>query len=371
MSDHDDLKPASRVVAAGRPREAGQPLNTALAPASNFELGAGPVYSREDGTATWQAFEAAVGALEGGHGLSFASGMAAAAAVFEQVPAGGTVVLPEDCYQGVTRLARQGETTGRWQVTRLPTDDTAGWVAIAAHADLLWLETPSNPLLMLADLPAIGAAPRKAGALLVVDNTFATPLNQRPLEHGADVSLHSATKYIGGHSDLLAGVIAVRGDELFGRLYGARQVNGATPGSLEAWLALRGLRTLAVRLEKAQANAARVAAFLEAHAAVVETRYPGLESHPQHALAQAQLDGFGAIVTFTLADADAADRLCGAIRLIHHATSLGSVESTLERRGAHAGQGHLPPGLIRMSVGIEDADDLCADLGQALDGDST
>lgn len=366
MSDHKNLRPASEVVAAGRPREAGQPLNTALAPASNFELGAGPVYAREDGTPTWQAFEAALGALEGGQGLSFSSGMAAAAAVFDQVPGGGRVVLPEDCYQGVARLARQGESMGRWQVTRLPTDDTAGWIAIAPRADLLWLETPSNPLLMLSDLPAIAAAPRKTGSVLVVDNTFATPLNQRPLSHGADVSLHSATKYIGGHSDLLAGVLAVRGDELFGRLYASRQVNGATPGSLEAWLALRGLRTLAVRLEKAQANAARVATFLEAHPAVQETLYPGLASHPQHALASAQLDGFGAIVTFTLADADAADRLCRSVRLIHHATSLGSVESTLERRGAHAGQGHLPPGLVRMSVGIEDASDLCADLEQAL-----
>ncbi|KAA9133518.1 PLP-dependent transferase [Marinihelvus fidelis] len=366
MSGAGKLKPSSLVVSAGRPRDRGQALNAPLVPASNFILGDEPVYSREDGTATWAAFEDAVGALEHGRAISFSSGMAAVAAVFEQVPAGGRVVLPDDCYQGVVRLALEGEQKARWRVTRLPTEDTPAWVAAAGEADLLWLETPSNPQLILADLDAIAAVPRRQGALLAVDNTFATPLNQRPLERGADISLHSATKYLGGHSDLLAGVVAVGDDELYGRLFAARQCNGATPGTLEAWLSLRGMRTLAVRLERAQANAARIAAFLEGHPDVVDTRYPGLESHPQHELARRQLDGYGAIVSFVLADATAADRLCESVRLIHHATSLGSVESTLERRGVHAGQGHLPPGLIRLSVGIEDADDLCADLAQAL-----
>lgn len=363
----DSLKPDSLVVAAGRPREPGDALNVPLAPASNFVLGDGAVYAREDGTATWRAFEDAVGALESGRGLAFASGMAAAAAVFEQLPPGGRVVLPEDCYQGVSRLGREGESRGRWRLERLATDDTAGWIAAAAEADLLWLETPSNPLLMLSDLDAIAAAPRKQGGVLAVDNTFATPLNQRPLERGADITMHSATKYIGGHSDLLSGVVVTRRDALYHRLCESRQVQGATPGTLEAWLALRGLRTLAVRLERAQSNAARIAAFLDAHRAVVETRYPGLASHPQHALARRQLDGFGAIVTLVVdGGAEAADAVCGAVQLIHHATSLGSVESTLERRGAHAGQAHLPPGLVRMSVGIEDADDLIADLDRAL-----
>jgi cystathionine gamma-synthase len=361
------LKAESVLVHAGRPTDVGAPLNTPLVPASNFILGDGKVYSREHGVPTWQALEDIVGALEAGTAVSFASGMAAVAAVFEQVPAGARVVIPDDSYQGVASLARDGAEKGRWLLDELATDDTAGWVAAAMTHDLLWLESPSNPMLVLADLAAIASAPRKDGNLLVVDNTFATPLNQQPLTLGADVSLHSATKFIGGHSDLLAGLAVTSDARLLESLRAARQRYGATPGTLESFLATRGLRTLALRLERAQHNAQELAAFLEAHPRIVQARYPGLPSHPQHALAKSQLGGFGAIITFEVdGGAAAAERLCGATRLIRHATSLGSVESTMERRAVHPGQEHLPAGLVRISVGIEAGDDLVGDLSRAL-----
>lgn len=355
------------MVSAGRPHKPGQPLNTPLVPASNFILGAGAVYSREDGTASWLALEEIVGVLEGGQALAYASGMAAAAAVFAQVPAGGTVVLPEDCYQGVAALAAEGAQGGRWQVRKLPAEDTAGWVAAAARDDLLWLESPSNPLLILADVKAICAAPRKAGALLAVDNTFATPLNQRPLELGADVSMHSATKFMGGHSDLLGGLLIARDHNLYQQLRRARQVQGATPGTLEVWLATRGLRTLELRLRRAEQNAMQLAQFLQQHPRVTAVRYPGLSTHPQHALAAAQLDGFGAIISIEVqGGAEAAEAVCNGVKLLRHATSLGSVETTIERRAVHAGQRHLPPSLMRISVGIEAVEDLLSDLDDAL-----
>jgi cystathionine gamma-synthase len=361
------LKPETLLVSAGRPEGQGQPLNVPLVPASNRVLGAGPVYAREDGTPTWEALEAIMGQLEGGSATAFASGMAAVAAVLELVPGGGSIALPEECYQGVAALVAEGEAKGRWQVRHIATDDTAGWIAAAGRDDLLWLESPSNPRLLLSDLVAICAAPRKPGTLVAVDNTFATPLNQRPLALGADVSMHSFTKYIGGHSDLLGGLLIVAGNELHQAVVRSRRLHGATPGALEAWLAVRGLRTMAVRLERSQANAASLAVFLESHPAVEQVIYPGMPSHPQHALAAAQLDGFGAIISFVVrGGGEAADTVCRGIRLIHHATSLGSVETTLERRAVHAGQAHLPAGLIRISVGIEALDDLQADLDQAL-----
>jgi cystathionine gamma-synthase len=366
-----DWKPETIVVNAGRPEGAGAPLNAPLVTASNFQHGAGRVYVREDGTETWGALEQAVGALEGGpegaSALAYASGMAAAAAVFDQLTTGASVALPADVYHGVARLADEGEARGRWRVRRLETHDTAAWIEAAGRDDLLWIESPSNPLLELADLRAICAAPRKAGTLLAVDNTFATPLNQRPLLLGADLSVHSVTKFLGGHSDLVAGIVAMRGETLLTRLRATRQVQGALPGTLEAFLALRGLRTLALRLERAQANAQVLAEFLEQHPAVRAVRYPGLPSHPQHALAQAQLDGFGAVVTFQAGeDAASADALCESLRLIRHATSLGAVESTIERRGRYEGQAHLPPALLRLSVGIEAVEDLRDDLAQGL-----
>ncbi|OUM97911.1 MAG: cystathionine gamma-synthase [Firmicutes bacterium ZCTH02-B6] len=367
-SEHaKEWKQETWVVAAGRAVEPGAPLNVPLVPASNFILGGGRVYARDEGTPTWEALEEIVGGLEGGRAVAFSSGMAAIAAVFDQLPAGAVVVLPDDCYQGVAHLAAHGAAKGRWSVQRLPVEDTAAWLGAAKYADLLWLESPSNPLLAVADLPAICAAPRKPGAIVAVDNTFATPLNQKPLDMGATVSVQSATKFIGGHSDLLAGVATTRDERLWQALRTARELAGATPGALEAFLAVRGARTLALRLERAQHNALVLAQRLVRHPLVSVVRYPGLPSHPTYATARRVLKGFGTIISFDLkGDAAFADAVCRHVRLIRHATSLGAVESTMERRAAIPGQEHLPATLLRLSVGIEDADDLWADLDGAI-----
>lgn len=355
------------LVAAGRDRRPGAPLNVPPWPASNFVLGERRAYSRDDGTPGWEALEEIVGGLEGGAALAFASGMAAIAAILDQLPTGSVVALPDDCYQGVAGLAQAGHSRGRWSVHRIAVADTAGWIEACGAADLIWLESPSNPLLTVADLDAVCRAPRKPGAILGVDNTFATPLNQRPLALGADVAVQSVTKFIGGHSDLLGGVVSVRDPDLLSALRRSRELAGATPGSLEAFLAVRGARTLALRLERAQRNAMTLAERLARHPNVALTRYPGLPSHPTHAAARRQLRGFGTVISFDVrGGGPAADAVCARLELIQHATSLGAVESTIERRAGVAGQEHLPPALLRLSVGIEAVEDLWADLDRAL-----
>ncbi|REJ75039.1 MAG: PLP-dependent transferase [Acidobacteria bacterium] len=371
-ADPESLRVQTRLVAAGRPHEPGAPLNVPLIAASNFQFRDTTGYARDDGNDSWRALETAVGALEGGAALSFSSGMGAVAAVFALLRGGARVVLPDDCYQGVVALAEQGAERNGWQVQRVALPDTASWKAAlqGEHAaDLVWLESPSNPLLELADLPTVCAARREPGTLLAIDNTFATPLNQRPLELGADLVMHSATKFLGGHSDLLSGMLVCRDPSLHERLRRVRELHGATPGTLETFLALRGLRTLHLRLRAGEANAAAIADWLERHTAVLRVRHPGLATHPQHDWAREHLEGFGTIVSFEVrGGAAAADELCTRLRVIRHATSLGAVESTIERRGAIPGQEHLPPGLLRLSVGIEAVDDLTADLEQALAG---
>lgn len=355
------------LVSAGRPQSPGSPLNVPPCPASNYLLGEQRSYARGDATPGCEALEEIVGGLEGGSSVSFASGMAGIAAVFEQLPTGSVVALPTDCYQGVAGLAATGEARGRWTVRRVDAADTEGWLAMGRVADLIWLESPSNPLLTVADVDVICAAPRKPGSLLCVDGTFATPLAQRPLELGADLSVQSATKFLGGHSDLLCGVVSVRDADLLAALRRTRELGGATPGSLETFLAVRGLRTLALRLERAQNNATTLAERLEQHPDVSLTRYPGLPSHPTHEAARRQLKGFGALLSFDVrGDVRAADAVCSGLRIIQHATSLGGVESTIERRGRIPGQEHLPPTLLRLSVGIEAVEDLWADLDRAL-----
>ncbi len=361
------ITPESWLVSAGRGSEPGAPLNVPLIPASNFVFGAGREYSRDDGTPTWEALEELVGGLESGQAVAFASGMAAIAAVFDQLPPGAIVVLPDDCYQGVAGLAAARAEQGRWSVQRVAVDDAAAWIRACGGADLIWLESPSNPLLTVADLEAICRAPRKPGAIVAVDNTFATPLNQRPLAFGATVSLQSATKLIGGHSDLLAGVATTKDDALWYALRKSRKLAGATPGTLEAFLAVRGARTLSLRLERAQQTAQTLSERLEMHPLVTKVRYPGLPSHPTHGTAKRTLKGFGTIISFDLrGGAEMADAVCRRVRLIRHATSLGAVESTMERRAAVPGQEHLPPSLLRLSVGIEDAGDLWRDLDSAI-----
>jgi cystathionine gamma-synthase len=368
MMHRVEVEPETWAVMAGRPApDPGAPLNIPPVLASNYELGSERAYSRDDATPTWEAFEELLGGLEGGEAVAFASGMAAAAAVFDLLPVGAAVALGDDCYQGVAGLAAAGAARGRWQVVRVGVEDTARWLELAGDADLLWLESPSNPLVAVADLAAICEARRKPEALVVIDSTFATPLAQRPLELGADLVMHSATKYLGGHSDLLLGAVVATSDDNPRRLRQRRELAGATPGALEAYLAVRGMRTLPLRLQRASASAAELADRLAKHPDVEIVRYPGRGDHPTHANARSFMSGFGAVVSFDVRDgANRADAVCRSVRIIRHATSLGGVESTIERRAAVPGQTHHPPGLLRLSVGCEHPDDLWRDLQRAL-----
>ncbi len=379
------LRPETTLITSGRGGEPGQPINLPIIPMSNFRSGhsasalaaAGrdgvpavddePAYARGDGTPAWRALEQLIGGLEGGHAVAFSSGMAAIAAIIEQVPAGATIVVPADCYMGLTHLLADGSALGRWNVRTVHAADPDAVEAALVGAHVLWLESPSNPLLEITDIRRLAAAAHAAGAFVAVDNTFATPLLQNPLALGADYVIHSATKYIGGHSDLLMGIAVANDPADHARLVRRSEVAGATPGALEAFLALRGARTLALRLNQSMASAAELAQRLCDHPAVTCVRYPGLPGHPQHELATAQMRGYGAMVTFDVADAETADTLIAALQVIEHATSLGGVESLIERRAKIPGQEHLPGGLLRFSVGCEHVDDLWDDLDNALE----
>lgn len=364
MTEHD---PATWLISAGRKRVPGEPLNVAPEFASNFYLPGHRLYSRVEGTTTSNALEDVLGGLEGGRALSFASGMAAVSVVLQRLPAGSHVAVPDDPYHGVAGLIDEGEAQGRWTVSRLDQSDTALWLDALQTCDLVWLESPANPLITVADLPTICAAPRKEGCLVAVDSTFATPLNQKPLDYGADVVMHSATKFIGGHSDLLAGVIITRDDALYDEFHHRRLLHGASIGGMEAFLTLRGARTLSLRLERAQDNAMILAQRLEEHPEIATVRYPGLPSHDTHEVAKSFMTGFGAMMSFdTTGDGARASAMCEAAKLIHHATSLGGIESTMERRAVIEGQEGMPPTLIRFSVGCENVEDIWTDLDQAL-----
>jgi cystathionine gamma-synthase len=361
-----ELALATRAVSAGRGAGgAGDSLNVPIVLASNYlaaTTGDGPEYSRDDGTPTWMAFEAAIGSLEGGTAVAFASGMAAISGVLSRFGAGSTVVAPDDVYTGVSSWLRDAVERLGWNVARVPVADTAAWIDASTDADLVWLESPSNPLLEVTDLATVIAAAKAGGAFVAVDNTFATPILQQPLRLGADVVVHSATKYIGGHADLLAGVAITQDAAVEERLRAHRQLHGATPGALEMFLALRGLRTLPLRFGRAQDNARRLVEYLRAHPRVHTVRYPTMPD-PESGEGR----GFGAVISFEIdGSAAAADTVCSSVRVIRPATSLGGVESTIERRAKLAGQAHLPPTLLRLAVGIEDVDDLQADLDDAL-----
>lgn len=368
-----ELDPETIVVTAGRPHTPGRPVNHPILPISNYDSGGGPEYARTSGTDSWLALEEAIGALEGGRAVSFSSGMAAISSVFDHLDAGSRILLPDDCYQGTATVAATGADRMGWQVMRLPTSDLDRWVRAAPGADLVWLETPSNPLLELTDIAAICAAAADHDVTVAVDNTLATPLLQRPIELGATLSIHSASKFIGGHSDLLSGIVVTSPDAAGRAWYDAvehrRTFGGATPGALESFLALRGLRTMALRMERAQESAQILAERLEEHRLVTRVRYPGLESHPDHELARQTMDGPGAIISFELlGSAVSTDVRLSKLGLIHRATSLGAVETCIERRAKLAGQEHVPETLCRMSVGVEHVEDLWRDLVQAIDG---
>ncbi len=362
------LRPETAVIALGRPAAvADGPLNVPVTPASALQPGGVAGYAR-DGHAPWQALEEVLGALEGGQALTFASGMAAATAAMRLFEANPVIVAPEVAYMDVRRVLLELQETGRAQVRLVDITDTEAVLAACEGASVLWLESPTNPLLGVADLPRLCAAARERGLLCVVDNTFATPLLQRPLEFGADVVIHSATKAIGGHSDLLLGAAVVRSDTHLHVLREARELGGATPGALETYLCLRGLRTLPLRLERTQHNAGVLAQRLSDHPEVHEVRYPGLSSHPQHERARTTLGGPGFMLTFRArGGADRADALVDAVRVFIHATSLGGVESTLERRARYPSERQVvPEDLLRVSVGCEHVEDLWQDLEQAL-----
>ncbi|WP_341924366.1 aminotransferase class I/II-fold pyridoxal phosphate-dependent enzyme [Nocardioides psychrotolerans] len=351
--DSPDLQPATIAVTAGRPPHVSdEPLNTPITMTSTYVAGGDREYGRY-GNPTWTAFEDALGALEGGRCLSYASGMAAVTTVLDLVGQGGKVVAPEHSYTGTLLQLADLESRGRITTQLVDITDTAAVAAACVDAALVWFESPTNPALEVADIAAIATAAHEEGAYVVVDNTFATPLLQQPLSLGADIVVHSVTKYLAGHSDVLMGAIVTGDDELYGVLKGRRDLLGSTPGTLEAYLALRGLRTLHLRVERAQANATTLVERLREHPAVSEVRYPG----------------FGGIVSIVLAgEALAADLLVQKTRLWVHATSLGGVESTFERRRRwKAEPATIPEGLVRLSVGIEDVEDLWRDLVGALD----
>lgn len=377
MADPESMQQYSRetlAVVAGRPgRTPGAPVGPGVELASTYiqpgdidpDL---PVYGRY-GNATWAALEETVGGLEGAPegAVAFASGMAAGAALFELVPRGGHLVIGATSYNTMLALAEEHQARGDLRVTRVDAADTDGVRAALADADWLHVESPTNPLIEVADLPAVCAAAREAGVRVSVDNTFATPLLQNPLDAGADVVMHSATKYLAGHSDVLLGVLVTRDAVLLDRLRTHRTLTGAIPGPFETWLALRGVRTLGVRLERAQRTASALAERLASHPAVTRVRYPGLPSDPGHAVAASTMRGFGAMLAIELQDAAAADALTRAVRLWVPATSLGGVESLVERRRRIPSEPeNVPEALVRLSVGLEDVDDLWDDLVQAL-----
>ncbi len=356
-------------------------------------LGVGYEYSRS-GNPTRTALEKALAAVESAgdqptRALSFASGLAAEDALIRTLTRPGDhVVLPGDAYGGTYRLfARVSEPWGV-EHTTAPTDDldAVARAIVPGRTRFVWVETPSNPLLGISDIAAVGALARSAGALLVVDNTFASPYLQNPLELGADVVVHSTTKYIGGHSDVVGGALVVRtadaagsvadphtGEPLVDRLSWHQNAMGAVSGPFDAWLTLRGLKTLAVRMERHSSSAERIAAHLAEHPAVSQVLYPGLVGHPGHDVAAAQMRRFGGMISFRLERGrDAALKTCASTSVFTLAESLGGIESLIEHpadmtHGSVAGTAlEVPDDLVRLSVGLEDVDDLLADLDDAL-----
>ncbi|MET1086046.1 MAG: aminotransferase class I/II-fold pyridoxal phosphate-dependent enzyme [Arthrobacter sp.] len=376
------------VVAAGRPpRERDQPVNPPIVLSSTY-FGSGPLADGDRGygrysNPTWDPFEEALGQLEGSElpGLLYASGLAAVSSALSLIPAGGVLVMPTHSYSGslvmATELAQKG-------FIELRTVDIADTDAVkealstthpaARPAAMLWLESPTNPMLGIADVPALTEAAHAAGAIVVTDNTFSTPLVQQPLLLGSDVVLHSVTKYLAGHSDVVLGALVTSNPDIRSALLHHRIIHGGIAGPFEAWLALRGLRTLALRVERSQASALVLAERLAAHPLIESIRFPGLPTDPGHERAKAQMKGFGSIICIEVAPAgglsaaDAADTLVRALELWLPATSLGGVESLIERRRRHTAEpSSVPENLVRLSVGIENAEDLWADLKQALD----
>ncbi|NRQ51351.1 trans-sulfuration enzyme family protein [Aeromicrobium stalagmiti] len=351
MHGHD-LSPSTIAVGAGRPdRVPGGPLNAPITLASALVPGGGSEYGRQ-GNPTWDSFETVLGALEGGRALAFSSGVAASAALFDLVPAKAVVVAPRHAYYGTIEQLVERERRGQIELRLVDIDNTPQVVAACDGAALVWIESPTNPALEIADIATIARAATAAGAAVAVDNTFATPLRQRPLDQGADFVVHSASKLLSGHSDVILGAIVTNDDRAFAAIAKRRTVLGAIPGAMETWLAARGVRTLHVRLDRAEANARELHQRLSASRHIVYSRYPG----------------FGTIIAFEVVGGPTvAQKMTEQSDIITYATSLGGVESTWERRRRHPGEPQsVPEGLIRLSVGIEDVEDLWIDIQNVL-----
>ena len=332
------------------------------------------------GNPTRTALEANLAALENGkHGVCFSSGLGAMDAVIRLLKAGDHVVCCDDVYGGTYRLFTQVFARFGMEFSFVDMDDPARVErAVTPATKMVWIETPTNPLLKVLDIARVAEVAKARGALVVVDNTFATPYLQRPLERGASIVVHSLTKYLGGHSDVIGGAAITNDDEIAKRLHYVQNAVGAVPGPMDCFLVLRGTKTLHVRMARHCENALRVARFLEDHPRVGQVYYPGLPGHPQHELAARQMDGFGGMVSFELKDdsLERASRLCAATRVFSLAESLGGVESLIEHPAimTHASipktvreSYGLRDSLIRLSVGIEDVEDLVEDLARALD----
>jgi cystathionine gamma-synthase len=366
--DLEKLATESKVVAAGRPAK--QPdgaLNPPIALNSTFHEG-GPVGYGRYGNETWSALEEAISVLEGGKTLLFSSGMAAISAVFSLLPEGAVIVAANNGYQGTTTLLKKLNESEKLKVRFINLANTDECIAAIPGAQMLYLESPLNPLLEVVDLPKIIAAGKAAGCGVAVDNTLATPLLQNPLALGADISIHSVTKYLSGHSDLILGSLTTNDQALYGRLEQSRRYGGAIAGPFEAWIALRGLRTFAIRMQRSQENAMELANRLSKDSRISKVRYPGLATDSYHGLAKSFMKGFGAMISFDVkASVEQVDLMCNSSKLITNATSLGGVESIWERRRRWATESAtVPENLIRFSVGIENVDDLWDNIQQAL-----
>jgi cystathionine gamma-synthase len=370
-ADPDDarLRPETVAVSAGRGgRRRGDPLSPPLVMASNYIAGGERAYSRGGGNPTWEALEDAIGELEGGTAVCFSSGMGAVDAVLEDLPAGAPVVHPEVAYVNMRANIARRDRDGRLSARAVDITDTEATLAACEGARLLWIESPTNPMVGVADVRALVAGAKRRGLEVAFDNTLATPLLQRPLEHGADVVVHSATKLIGGHSDLLLGLAVCADRDRAARLREIQNLSGSTPGTFESWLALRGVRTLHLRLDRAQTNAHELARRLAAHPEVERVRYPGLEDDPGHRRSREQMRGFGAMLAFEpRGGSERADAICDRVRVLVHATSLGGIETLIERRAKLRGEELVPAPLLRVSVGCEHVEDLWDDLVASLE----
>jgi cystathionine gamma-lyase len=379
----DGTRPGTQVIHAGQAHE--PRTGAVMQPVFQTSTYAQPWPARHTGyeyarthNPTREALERCVAALEAGtHGVAFGSGLAATEAVLHSLPPGARVVCGDDVYGGTYRLFKRVFEQRGLSFSFVDLSSTPPEEAIPEGTTLVWLESPTNPLLKIADIAALSQRARAVGALVAVDNTFATPWFQRPLTLGADIVVHSLTKYLNGHSDVVGGILVTADDELHAKLRFLQNAVGGVPGPWDAWLVLRGVKTLGVRMERHQANARRIVAWLVEHPEVERVHYPLWPTDPGYAVASKQMTGFGGMISFVLRGSlERAERFCASTRLFTCAESLGGVESLIELPASmtHASvpvderrARGIADGLIRLSVGIEDVEDLLADLTAAMD----